>query len=336
MKVARYVGGGQISIVQEDAPALPEGGLVVRTEACGLCSGELMDWYMDRKIPHVLGHEVAGIVSESDVPEYPVGTRIFPHHHAPCLNCDECGVGNYVHCAQWKRSKLLPGGMAEAFAVGRENLNDTLAVGEMRPVDAALIEPLACAVKSIRLGRLAWDVARNSKPGPVVPEFTDPPTEAVIGLGVMGLMHMLLAGKRATGYDLNPARVAWATDLGMNARLPETSELADIVYVCPGNKPALDFALSIAKPGAAVVLFAPMPPGEQTPVDLNAVYFKDIKLVSSYSCGPDDTAAAARAIEAGQVRAEQVVSHFIGIDELPQAYQAMKAGEILKPMVIFE
>src|ERR1019366_7518122 len=102
MKLARYVGDGRVIIAEEDAPNCPKGGLLIRTEACGLCSGELMSWYMDRKIPHVLGHEVAGIVQESQDGRFPVGSRVFPHHHAPCLECELCRAGLFVHCEQWR------------------------------------------------------------------------------------------------------------------------------------------------------------------------------------------------------------------------------------------
>ena len=33
---------------------------IVRTAACGICSGDLMEWYMRRKVGTVLGHEVVG------------------------------------------------------------------------------------------------------------------------------------------------------------------------------------------------------------------------------------------------------------------------------------
>jgi L-iditol 2-dehydrogenase len=138
MKLARYIGGGQIAIVDEPVPECPPGGLLVKTEASGLCSGELMDWYMDRKIPHVLGHEVAGIVEESQVDGFSVGARIFAHHHAPCMRCEQCHARRYVHCPQWKRTKLEPGGMAEYFAVSAENLSDTFRVDDLRAIDAAL------------------------------------------------------------------------------------------------------------------------------------------------------------------------------------------------------
>jgi L-iditol 2-dehydrogenase len=324
MKLARYIGNGQVAIVEEDEPRLPAGGLLIRTEACGLCSGELMDWYMDRKIPHVLGHEVSGVVVESNDGRFPVGARVFPHHHAPCLKCDFCKRRLYVHCAQWKSTKLVPGGMAEMFAVAEENLDDTIRTSGMRPQDAALIEPLACVMKAL----VAAGTPEQSH------YEVPPPRTAIIGLGVMGLMHMLLI-PGAVGYEINPERIAWASNLGLDARSPDSGTTADYVFVCPGNQAALDFATQIIAPGGTIVLFAPMPPGAPTPVDLNSLYFKDVKILTSYSCGPIDTQRAASALKRDKIKAEQVVSDFIALDELPKAYQAMKSGEILKAMVMF-
>lgn len=341
------MGGGQIAILEEDPPSCPEGGLLVRTEASGLCSGELMDWYMDRKIPHVLGHEVAGIVVESQDSRFPVGCRVAPHHHAPCLKCELCQRGAYVHCEQWKRTKLVPGGMAEFFAVAAENLTDTIRMEfasewpnprfplrKLPAADCALIEPLACTVKSYWRGFIhESDIDVVSK-APV----------AVIGLGVMGLMHMLRHrvygdsenGQKLVGYDLNPERIRWAQELGFDAKQPAEATPAEVVFVCPGTIEALQLGLQIASPDATVVLFSPLSPPGMFELPINELYFKDLRLVTSYSCGPDDTHAAHTLLGEGHVRAEQVISHFISIDELPAAYQAMKRGEILKPMVIFD
>jgi len=328
MKLARYVGDGKVEIVDEPVPACPPGGLLVKTEACGLCSGELMSWYMDQKIPHVLGHEVSGVVVESQDERYPVGSKVFPHHHAACMECALCLAGLQVHCGRWRNTKLIPGGMAEFFAVPRKNLTDTLHVEDMRPVDAALIEPLACVMKSLRLG--GWDPDRARANGEWGFQVN------VIGLGVMGLMHMLTLDSEATGCDLNPSRVEWARGLGLRAGvLDNWVTVADLIIVCPGSQQAFNTAVAMARPGATIVMFAPLAPSQELTLP-QALYFKDIKVVQSYSCGPDDTRAAADAIRAGKLRAEQVVSDFIGIDELPEAYGRMKTGEILKPMVVFE
>ncbi len=318
MKLARYIGNGEVDIVDEPTPNCPAGGLLIRTEASGLCSGELMSWYMDKKIPHVLGHEVAGIVIESQDERFPIGSRVFPHHHAPCMKCDLCRQERYVHCDQWKRTKLTPGGMAEFFAVSAENLTDTLVVDDLRPVDAALIEPFACVMKSIGMASAS--------------ETTENPS--VIGLGVMGLMHLFALGTNAVGYDVNPSRIEWAKSQGLRAETPDNPSSSDLIFVCPGSQSAFDFAVTLAKPGATIILFAPLAPSQVlvVPQDL---YFRDIKIMHSYSCGPQDTLAAATAIRNGVLSAEQVVSEFIDIHGLPAAYQKMKQGLILKPMVLF-
>jgi hypothetical protein len=82
-------------------------------------------------------------------------------------------------------------------------------------------------------------------------------------------------------------------------------------------------------------MFAPLPPGEPLRVP-NEAYFKDLKLVNSYSCGPNDTSEAVARLRLLGVWAEQVVSDFVTLEGLPEAYQRMKRAEILKAMVIFE
>jgi len=315
MKLIRYVGGGRVEVQEEAPPAMPRGGLLVRTKACGLCSGELMDWYMDRKAPHVLGHEVCGVVAESDDWRFPIGTRVFVHHHAPCEVCEHCLAGRFVHCAQWRSTRLVPGGMAEFYAAAPENLTDTLDVGTMRARDAALIEPLACVLKSISRG-----VSGRS---------------AVIGLGSMGMLHLLML-QNAVGIEVNPARLAHALSLGLSAISPEEAGPGEFacVYVCPGSQAALDFGVRLAGPDGRIVLFAPVV--EDTRLDLRGGYFRDLSFATSYSCGPMETRAAFEALAHGRVRAEQVVSEFVGIEKLPEAYAAMKSGSTLKAMVVFE
>jgi L-iditol 2-dehydrogenase len=225
-----------------------------------------------------------------------------------------------VFCEQWKRTKLLPGGMAEFFGVPVDNLFDTLRVDDLKAVDAALIEPLGCVVKSIDRARM-----------------TGGERVAVIGLGVMGLMHMLLLPRDAVAYERAADRRERALQIGLDAReSTEADGEADVVFVCPGSESALRFALELAAPGATIVLFAPLPPGETTALELGALYFRDYRFVNTYSCGPKETAAAAAHVREGKLTAEHVVSHFITLDELPWAYDAMKSGRILKPMVIFQ
>ncbi len=320
MKLAEYIVGGSVRIVEAERPSLPTGGLVVKTEACGLCSGELMAWYLDRKAPHVLGHEVAGVIVESDDARFPIGERVFAHHHAPCMRCDLCARGAFVFCEQWRRTKLDPGGMAEFFGVSAEGLNDAFLVPGVDARNAALIEPLACVLKAIRRAECL---------------DSDGTGCAIIGAGALGLMFGLML-PQATLLESNPARREYASSLGLNAVDQAVSEKFQTAFVCPGSGTAIALGYDLLAPDGKLVLFAPMSPSEPFPFPQEAAYFRDLQIIHSYSCGPDDTHAAFERIRQGRVKAEQVVSDFVHLDDLPQAYSQMRDGRILKAMVVFD
>lgn len=320
MKAARVEPDGAVRVVDVPRPVCPAGGALIRVEACGLCSGELMEWYMRSKAPHVLGHEVAGVVIESDDARFAPGSRVAPHHHVPCGKCDACRRGAPVHCDTWRRTRLDPGGMAEYCAVSAENLNDTAPMDGVDAADAALVEPVGCVVKSVRRA--------NCRPGERV---------AVIGLGSLGLVHMILTREHdPIGFEPKPARREWAQRLGLDAREPGVGDRFAVVFVCPGSADAFRFALDIAAPDARIVRFAPGAPGEGVELDLCQTYFREANLLHSYSCGPEEFAAAADLIRRGVVSARQVVSDFVRLEELPKAYGQMRAAQILKAMVRFD
>lgn len=286
----------------------------MRTEACGLCSGELMAWYMEKKLPHVLGHEVAGIVEESEDDRFPVGCRIFPHHHATLFSGPRAAE---VHQADWRRNRLSPGGMSEHFVVAPEALSDCHRVDDLRAMDAALAEPIACVVKAIR----PWEPL--------------PASAHVVGLGVMGLLHLALLrhlGVRAYGTDPLERRRAWAAEQGFEARTPDEVTEVEAAYVCPGSQRAYDGTR--VSPGGTIVMFAPLAPGERLALKEDD-YFRDVTLRHSYSAGPSDCRDAVSLLRAGVMRAETLVETFIGLDQLPGEYVRMRDGEIIKTMVVF-
>ncbi len=154
MKVARLYASTDIRLEEEPVPGVGAGEALVKTRVCGICSGDVMAWYMNKKAPLVFGHEPAGEVVEvgAGVTAFRPGDRIFVHHHAPCMECRACRRGEFVQCPTWRATAIVPGGMAEYFRVPRENLSgDTLHLPDaLSFVDGSLVEPTACAVKSIR------------------------------------------------------------------------------------------------------------------------------------------------------------------------------------------
>src|SRR5712672_1229830 len=96
MRQAVIVAPDRLEVRDAPLPHLQgDGEILVRTAACGICSGDLMPWYLAKKVGTVLGHEVVGRAAEvgSAVKHVRAGDLVFLHHHAPCLNCDECRRG---------------------------------------------------------------------------------------------------------------------------------------------------------------------------------------------------------------------------------------------------
>ena len=71
-------------------------------------------------------------------------------------------------------------------------------------------------------------------------------------------------------------------------------------------------------------------------MDPERFYFGDLRLVASYSCGPDDTRAALALIAQGTVTAEKVGATLVGLDDVPRAYRDLAESRIVKPIVTFE
>jgi len=330
MRAAVLYDVDDIRIEQRDIPKIGPGELLIQTRASGICTGDVMGWYVKRKAPLVLGHEPAGVVAQvgasarSPRHDFNVGDRVFVHHHAPCFHCRACARGDYVQCATWRKTAIDPGGLAEFFRVPAENVADTLHLPQDVPfVDGSLVEPLACVMKSIRRSGI-----RKGE------------TLYVIGLGVMGLMHALIAqsiGAHVAGTDFLEERRSFAQSLGVEAIEPARGfGGADVVICGPGSPEALRDAFAAVAPGGTVVMFTPLEPGVPLTLDPNDLYFRDVKLVTTYSCGPNDTREALDFIARKVVTAQRLGAVFYPLHEAAQAYAALRASRILKPIVTFD
>jgi L-iditol 2-dehydrogenase len=333
MRQATIAGADRFQIEVVPAPRLhAEGEILVRTAASGICSGDLMPWYLEKKIGTVLGHEVAGYAIEvgpavSDIEE---GDLVFMHHHAPCLSCPTCRRGAFVHCSTWRKSKLDPGGMAECIRVPAENVAaDTFAVNDLTAEQAVFIEPLGCSVKALRrLPRLEGS------------------TGAVVGCGVMGLLNLAtaraLGAKRLIAVEPDLGRRQLALSFGAVEALtpPQAAQGlrhgADFVVIGPGHSEAIRQGLAYVRPGGTAILFTPTPTGVTTALDLGELYFREVSVVPSYSCGPEDTRQAYELLREGRVGVEALVTHRFPLQEIQKAYETARAGgAALKVLITF-
>lgn len=60
MKVAKLYSFDDIRIEDIPVPEVGPGEALIKVRASGICSGDVMPWYIEKKAPLVLGHEPAG------------------------------------------------------------------------------------------------------------------------------------------------------------------------------------------------------------------------------------------------------------------------------------
>ncbi|MGH7755963.1 MAG: hypothetical protein ACREM8_06735, partial [Vulcanimicrobiaceae bacterium] len=82
--------------------------------------------------------------------------------------------------------------------------------------------------------------------------------------------------------------------------------------------------------------FTPLDSAERFSFDQSSAYFRDLSLIASYSCGPDDTRAALAAITRGVVSAERLGAIRFALDDVASAYTAMRDQRIIKAIVDFD
>jgi L-iditol 2-dehydrogenase len=338
MQVARLYDFGDIRVEESARPQVGANDILVRARACGICSGDIMPWYIRRKAPLVLGHEPVGVVEETGaaVRGFKRGERVFVHHHAPCFQCPACRRGEYVQCPTWRATNIRPGGMAEYFLVSAENQRDTLRLPDsVDDANGVLIEPAACVVKSLKRSGL--------KAGESI---------LIIGLGIMGMLHVKLArhlgAATIIGADLFHSRANRAVELGadhgvvvagdnMVEQVRELTKgaMCDVVIVGPGTSRAIAAGIAAAGKGATVVQFTATPPEDELTLRPHDLYFNETRLVPSYSCGPDETREALALVERGVVNAADLVTHRFPLAQVSEAFATAQKPESLKVIVTF-
>src|SRR4030043_616168 len=203
MKIAKLYTFNDIRIEDIPVPKIGPGDALIKTKASGICSGDVMQWYIEKKAPLILGHEPAGEIVElgSSFIHHPssfsIGDRVFTHHHAPCLTCRYCRRGDHVQCETWKNTKIVPGGISEYILIPEINLkNDTSKLPDnVSFEDGTLVEPTACVLKGLKRSGF---ILENS--------YLHDRTVLVIGLGVMGQLNILISKRlgavRMIGADM--------------------------------------------------------------------------------------------------------------------------------------
>jgi L-iditol 2-dehydrogenase len=337
MRVAMYYNNKDIRVEEIPTPQIGRGEILLKSLACGICGSDVMEWYRAHKAPLVLGHEATGEIVEigENVKRFKKGDRVFVSHHVPCNTCHYCLNGNHTVCDSLRSTNFDPGGFAEYVRVPEINVDRGVFVlpDNMSLEDGTFIEPLACVVRGQRLARI--------EPGQTV---------VIIGSGMSGLLHILLARSLGAGKiiatDINEYRMEMARKFGADSvisahdDLPShllklnSNRLADRVIVTAGADSALNSALQSVDRGGTILFFAPGGPETNLSVPFNDFWKNCITLMPTYGASPLDIEVAIELISSQRVPVKEMITHRLGLAETEQGFKLVnEAQESIKVVI---
>lgn len=338
VRVAMYYNNRDVRLEEMPKPEVGSGELLVRSEACGICGSDVMEWYRVPRAPLVLGHEMTGQVVEvgEGVEKFAVGDRVFVSHHVPCNICRYCLGGHHTVCETLRRTNYDPGGMAEFVRIPKTNIDSGGVFKlphEVSYEEGTFIEPLGCVYRGQRLAHM--------EAGKSI---------LVLGSGITGLLHIKLARALGAGRiiatDVVDYRLKTAEKFGAEhvidarkdvpALVKEANEgrLADIVIVSTGSSSAINQALHSVDWGGTILFFAPTDPGKDIEMPFNQLWRNEVTMVSSYGASPRDLSVSIELIRSRQVKVVDMITHRLKLEEAAKGFQLVaSAGESIKVII---
>ena len=320
MKAAVVVTPGTIEIQSVPDPTPGPTDVVVQPAAVGICGTDLhiMDGEFAPSFPIVPGHEFAGeiVAVGSAVTGYAAGDRVAVDPSLFCGHCYYCKRARGNQCENWGAIGVsVSGGAAEYVAAPMANLFRL--PEHLAARDAALIEPLSCAVRG-------FDVL----PRTMADNFL------IYGSGTMGLMMMELAKRAGAAtvsiVDLNPERLRTAERLGCTAAVTSADELDaprgwDVVIDCTGVQAAIEDGLERVGRGGTFLQFGVASYDARVAIEPYEIYRREITITGSMAV-LHTFDRAGQLMAAGVLDPEVFVSHRFPLDSYAEALAQFRAG----------
>ena len=316
--VISAVGKVEVTTVEDPTPGARD--VVVRVAACGLCGTDLhiLQGEFAPTLPVIPGHEFAGEVVEvgGSVTELRIGDRVAVDPSLHCHECYYCRRGRGNLCEWWAAIGVTTAGGAAQYALAPVG-NCVLLPDHVRTEDAALIEPLSCAVRG-------YDILRTQLGAHVL----------IYGSGTMGLMMLELAKRTGATtvdvVDLNPDRLATARALGCTSTATGADELDrprgwDLVIDATGNAKAIQDGLGRVGKGGTFLQFGVADYAARASIEPYRIYNQEITITGSMAV-LHSFDRAAELFAAGVLDPDVFISDRLPLEEYPAALAQFAAG----------
>jgi alcohol dehydrogenase len=325
----RYGEPAQVRDVPDPVPA--EHGVVVRVEASGLCRSDWHGWQghdADITLPHVPGHELAGVVEATGagVTRWRPGDRVTVPFVCACGSCAACAAGDQQVCERQTQPGFTHwGSFAQYVALDHADINLV-----------ALPEQLSFATAAALGCRFATAYRAVVQQGRVAAGQW----VAVHGCGGVGLSAVMIAaasGARVVAVDVSPRALELARDVGAAACVDASGvpDAAEAVREITGGGAhvSLDALGSPVTCAASVnglrrrgrhVQVGLLPSADgTTPVPMARAIALELEILGSHGMAAHAYPEMLRLVAEGVLRPDLLVTSVIGLDAAPEALAAM-------------
>ena len=339
MKAAVYEAFQQpITIQTVPDPTPTPDGVVIEVKATGLCRSDWHGWMghdPDITVPHVPGHELAGVVAAvgQDVTRWQVGDRVTLPFVCGCGHCPQCLSGNHQVCdAQFQPGFTHWGSFAEYVAIQYADVN---LVRLPESVGFETAASLGC--RFITSFRAIVDQGKV-RAGEWV---------AVHGCGGVGLSAIMIAsalGANVIAIDIADDKLAFAQEMGAIATINAANNedvVSAVQQLSDGgvhvSVDALGSAVTcfnsianLRKRGRHVQIGLMTGEHKHPAIPMDKVIAHELEIYGSHGMQAHNYPALLRMIAAGKLQPQKLIGSTIGLAEaavaLPQMDQFPTLG----------
>ena len=359
MKAAIFHGPNQpltIEQVEIDKPGPHE--VKVRTMASGVCHSDLhfVDGLYPYPAPAILGHEAAGVVEEvGDQVEYvKPGDHVIACLSVFCGHCENCLSGKPNLCQSkpgrgfagtpyftWNGSPVFQFLNVSSYA---EQMllheNAIVKIREDIPFEQAAL--IGCGVTT-GVGS-ALNTARV-EPGSSVAVW------GAGGVGLAAIQGARIAGARQIiAVDMVESKLATAKELGathvvdassgdpVKAVIDLTGGGAEYTFEAIGNKRAAEQCFEALAPGGTATIIGMIPVGQK--IELDGPAFLSEKRIQGSNMGSNrfrkDMPRYLDFYLQGRLKLDEMITRKGRLEDVNEAFRAMKAGEVARTVLTFD
>ncbi|MEP7188461.1 MAG: zinc-binding dehydrogenase [Roseiflexaceae bacterium] len=331
-----FLGPGQLELRDVPIPEPGPGEVVVKVAAALTCGTDLKGYLRGHRLfvpPMPFGHEFAGVISAvgAGVAGWRAGDAVTAANSAPCNACFYCRRGRQQLCEQLD-SRFNWGAFAEYIRVPAHIVAQNMhrvPVG-LPFAQAALIEPLACALHGVRDAEI---------------QLGD--TVAIIGAGAQGLMQVQLA--RASGaarvivVGRAHGRLERAHRLGAHMTISTLDDDpitrvrdltggrgADVTIESAGSAATWQLAQALTRPGGTALMFSGLPGGTDVPFDATRLHYGEVTIKGCFHHTPRLVEQALDLLATGVIDGGALIDGQIGLAQLEDGLQRMNRSEAIK------